>query len=245
MNNKPSLFKIEQYLTGELSPIEIHEFEALMEADSGLKEYVQTQRSIRYEGPIPVFQAQIQRTPAKESIFSVLGGKVGEWVSPLLHPQVAWAMGLCLLAGAVMVLFHPGHMQSPGVEYTAKGSGVPFQLRINGHQISPEQSGFARSGETMSFVYRSLAGMTVQVWYQDDGGEIKPYVAPPAGASWSSSSTWREADYKIILSSDWNRESVWILWSERNFTPQEARKVLEGGRSDAIQKVGYHLIRTP
>jgi hypothetical protein len=245
VNKKPSLFKIEQYLTGELSPVEIQEFEALMGVDPGLKEYVQAQRSIRYEGPVPVFQAKIQRTSAKESVFSILGGKIGEWVSPLLHPQVAWAMGLCLLAGSVMVLFRPDRLQSPSVEFTAKGSDIPFQLRVNGRQIQPEQTGFARAGETMSFAYRSLAGMNVQVWYQDDGGEIKPYVAQTAGASWSRSSAWREADYKIILSSDWNRESVWILWSERNFTPQESRKVLEGVRSDAIQKVGYHLVRTP
>jgi hypothetical protein len=61
VNKKPYLFKIEQYLTGELSPVEIHEFEVMMELNSGFKEYVQIQRSIRYEGPIPVLQAQIQR----------------------------------------------------------------------------------------------------------------------------------------------------------------------------------------
>ncbi len=215
-----------------------------MKMDSRLKDYVESQRTLQYEGLS--LQRHFPRMKT-ESVFSVWRAKLDDFFSPLFPPQVAWAMGLCLLAGAVLVLFRPERIEKPAMdEFTAKGSTVPFQMRVGNQDFQPEQSAFARAGDTMSFLYRSLAGAHVQIWYQDDGGEIKPYLAPSSGASsWLGVSAWHEADYKVVLFSDWNKESVWILWSDQDFTSRAARKVLEGEGVGAIQKVGFHLVRTP
>ena len=246
---KPSLFRVEQYLNGELNTAESRDFESLMASDPDLKSFVQSQSRIRYEGFIPAFQsAKIQAARfSQPSVFSEWRRKMGERFSPVFPPPVAWAMGLCLLAGAVLVLFRPERLEYPVQDFTAKGSSAPFHLRVGAKDFQPEQSGFVKAGDTMSFVYRSLTGAHVQIWYQDDGGEIKPYLAPTSGASsWAGTSTWRQADYKVVLFSDWNKESIWVLWSDQDFGNQEARKVLEGGRGgEAIQKVAFHLVRTP
>ena len=251
MNKKPSMFLIEQYLAGDLNPAEFREFEALMESDLSLKSYVQLQQGVRYEGPrlmMPVVPTLIMasRKP-KNTVFSSWWRRTGDLVSPLLPPQVAWAMGLCLLAGAVLVLFRPEHLETTTPEFRAKGSTIPFHMRVGGQDFQPEQSGFAKAGDTMTFVYRSLAGMHVQIWYQDDGGELKPYLAPSNSASsWPSSSTWHEADYKVVLFSDWKKESIWVLWSDKDFTAREAGKILAEGRGgSSIQRVGFQLVRTP
>lgn len=248
MNRKPSLFMVEQYLAGELKPAEFREFEELMASDPSLKGYVQLQQGIRYNGPRLAIQPQAVRSnPVKKPVFSSWWEKAGELLSPVLPPQVAWAMGLCLLAGAVLVLFRPDHLENAVPEFTAKGSSVPFHMRVGGQDFQPEQSGFARAGDTMTFVYRSLAGMRVQIWYQDDGGALKPYLAPSNSASsWPGSSAWHEADYKVVLFSDWKKESIWVLWSDHDFTAREASKVLSEGRGgSSIQKVGFQLVRTP
>ena len=248
MNKKPSLFMVEQYLLGELTPAEFCEFESLMASDPKLKSYVHLQQGIRYNGPSLAVQQQTVRTnPIRTPLFSSLLEKAGEIFSPLFPPQVAWAMGLCLLAGAVLVLFRPDHLENAGPEFTAKGSSAPFHMHVGGQDFQPEQSGFARAGDTMTFVYRSLAGMHVQIWYQDDGGALKPYLAPSNFASsWPVSSAWRESDYKVVLFSDWKKESIWVLWSDHDFTAREAGKVLSQGLGgSSIQKVGFQIVRTP
>ena len=247
MNRIPSLFMVEQYLAGELNPAEFQKFEELMTSDPSLKSYVQLQQGIRYNGPGLAIQPQAVRSnPVKKPVFSSWWEKAGELLSPLLPPQVAWAMGLCLLAGAVLVLFRPDHLENAVPEFTAKGSSVPFHMRVGGQDFQPEQSGFARAGDTMTFVYRSLAGMHVQIWYQDDGGALKPYLAPSNFASsWPGSSAWHEADYKVVLFSDWKKESIWVLWSEENFNVQDARSFLEGrSDGDSMHKAGFQLVRS-
>ena len=246
---KFSFFKVEQYLNGELNKAELRDFEIFLKSNLELDSYVKAQRAIRYEGSMPVFHTKPHRV--FESAFaqpslSAWWRKVNDAFAPAFPPQLGWAMGLCLLAGAALMLFKPERMANVNSEYTAKGLSVPFQLHVGGRDIQSGQTGFAKAGDTLAFAYRNLAGMHVQVWYQDDGGEIRPYVATSNGSSsWPRASAWREADDKVVLFSDWNKESIWVLWSEENFTLQDARKVLEGGPGgDSMHKTNFQLVRT-
>jgi hypothetical protein len=246
VKKRPSFFKIEQYLAGELNAAEVREFEIQLETDPGLKRYVQLQKGLRYDASTTIVQTQLR--PAMGGfVLSKAWKRIGERLSPVFPPQVAWAMGLCLLAGAVLVLFRPESLSvdSSESDFTAKGASVPFFLTVGGNDIQPDQSGTASAGDTMNFVYRSLAGLHVQIWYQDDGGALQSYLAPSnSSSSWKAASAWREANQKVVLSSDWNKESVWIVWSDHGFTSQEAKKALEGGRADGIQKTVFHFTRS-
>ena len=217
-----------------------------MKVDQELGNYVATQQNIRYEGPMPSFKPKrVWESAHSGSSAPAWWRKISDTLSPVFPPQVGWAMGLCLLAGAVLVFFKPERAVNPDSEYTAKGVSVPFQLHVGGNNIQPGQTGFAKAGDTLEFAYRNLAGVHVQVWYQDDGGEIRPYIASANGASsWPSASAWHEADDKVVLFSDWNRESVWVIWSEENFSLQDARKFLEGGAGDSMHKANFQLVRT-
>jgi hypothetical protein len=133
----------------------------------------------------------------------------------------------------------------PG-NYRIKGSGeAEFRILIRDTESDTGQLISARNGDTLGLSYRSARPVTAQVWYREEGGQALPMTGTAETIPLEPAMSWRQAGPRIVLEGDWNRQTVWVVWSAAPFTSEAARDALDGHAIPELRIASFRMVRQP
>ncbi|MDB5104838.1 MAG: hypothetical protein JWP91_2527 [Fibrobacteres bacterium] len=158
---------------------------------------------------------------------------MGEWFATLASPRARplYALAMTLVLGIGLLRFLPG-LGSTGPAHREKG-GEAFEvlLRIGSHDLEPGETGLAADSDTLSFSYRSPGPRHVQVWYQEDEADLHPFPGREGPSlAWPAATRWTQPPQKILLKGNWKKQSVWVVASEAELSPAEAKAAIQGAK---------------
>jgi hypothetical protein len=258
-NGKISHWEIERLLRGDLTEQEAESLRARISASPELSRYF---ASMRDEAPARTFgdlrekasRAGIPGRRAAAPARSVLGDP-GAWtgfVGRLFRgtgPRLAIGAAMLLLIGISIRTFLPVPVKPVPEAYAAKGEeGFEILLRIGGIELEPDVTGAVSGTDTIRVLYRSSRDRLVQLWYQEDDGAIAPFPGSGDRApAWAVTSKWSLAPKKILLSGEWERQSIFVVSSDRALSPSDVRAAIasEASRGASVQVAHFRLKRKP
>lgn len=243
-----SLRKIDSLLNGELGEEESGRLRQEIEASQAAKAYFDRQKDLRSALTWNGLRQAVERDES-----SGLRG----WFRRLVRfpqapirsgwPRPAFASGLlALLAlGAVWwTVREPGDKGAHG-RFTAKGA--PFaeaQLQVRGQGYPAGALIAAGPGDTLGFLYRSGDTAYVQVWYKEEGGELRSFAGKdPRGFVWPPATAWIAAPQRILLDGAWRHQEVWIVLSPQSLETERVRKALSGKAGNGVRILPFRLAR--
>jgi hypothetical protein len=133
----------------------------------------------------------------------------------------------------------------PG-NYSIKGSGeADFRITIRDTESDTGQLISARNGDTLGLNYRSARPVTAQIWYREEGRQALPMTGTAETIPLEAAMSWRPAGPRIVLEGDWNRQTVWVVWSAAPFTSEAAKGALDGSANPALRIASFRMVRQP
>lgn len=242
-----SLFCLEKHLLGELSPNQSAELENEVLNNPGLSAYIENLK--RRESPLDWIRVQRrldQRESLKESdsFLAVLARRLDALFPKPTHPKLAWAgiFGL-LFFFLVPALISPKRV----AELRSKGGGRPeIVLDVGGAKILPGDTGNVKSGDVMTFSYRSNKPIYIQTWYTEDGGTPSVFDGRKDNSLfWPASSAWANAPQRIVLEGKWKRQRIVVLASPNAIPMDRADRILSGSEKphEHVDVFTYELMQ--
>ena len=135
---------------------------------------------------------------------------------------------------------------APPGNYRIKGSGeAEFRMVIRDTESDTGQLISARNGDTLGLSYRSARPVTAQVWYREEGRQALPMTGTAETIPLKPAMSWRQAGPRIVLEGDWNRQTMWVVWSAAPFTSEAAKGALDGHAIPALQVASFRMVRQP
>ncbi|GEM_PF-4062369 len=242
-----SLLTVEKQLLGELSPKQSAALEKDIRSNPGLAAYVEDLK--RSESPLDWTQVRSrlgQREPLKtpDSFLAVLTSRLDSLFPKPTHPKLAWAG----IFGLLCVFLVPALISPKRVlEFRSKGSGRPeIVLEVSDAKMLPGESGNVKSGDVMTFTYRSVKPLYTQIWYTEDGGAPSLFDGRKDNSLfWPASSSWEKAPQRIVLEGNWKRQHIVVLASPTAISMDRADRILSGSEKshEPITVFTYELLQ--
>ncbi len=242
------LFKIDSLLNGELEEGEARALREQIEASPKAKAYFDHQKTLRSA----LTWADLRRAVEADKRSGLRG-----WFRYLTRfPQgpirsrwrrPTFASGIFALLALAMVWWNVRDPfgTSTGSRFTAKGG--PFaeaQLQVRGQAYPAGSLVSAGPGDTLDFMYRSGDTAYAQVWYKEEGGELRSFTGKdPRGFVLPPATAWTPAPQRILLDGAWRRQEVWIVLSPGSLAPEGVRQAISGRAGNGVKVLPFRLTR--
>lgn len=244
-----SLRKIDALLSGELGEEESSRLREEINASPQAKAYVDRQKTLRstltWNGIRQAVEAD-KRSGLKGWFRGFSPFPIGSIRSR--GPGLAFAsVALALLTlGTAWWKMHDAGGTLAGQRFTAKGIRfAEAQLQVGGQGYPAGSLIAAGPGDTLGVTYRSGDTVYVQVWYQEENGDLRAFPGKdPRGFALPPVTAWTPAPQRILLEGEWRRQEVWIVLSPGTLKTERVREAIRSGRSaPGITVLAYRLAR--
>jgi hypothetical protein len=223
-----SFLRMEKHRMGELSADESAEVAAEISGGADAALY----QSSMDENKSSLTWAQLRRRINEEENPGRMSGllaRLDAWLPRPSRAVMAWGGALCLLLLVLPVALMTRTSETGGLR--AKGSGrAEVLLSVGDREAASGQTLHSKSGDVLTFSYRSIQPVFAQIWYVEDGSAPAPFAGKEDEAlSWPASSSWRKAPQRIMLDGNWKSERVIIVTSTQRLQAEDARRLASGG----------------
>lgn len=243
-----SMFQLGRMLQNELGPEARADLEARIAARDPGGAYLQSLADQAPERGWDSLRARIEAESARSPWARFLAWLRGAGAALVPRwPRYAFAFAVvCLCAVLGTYTFRARNPSVMGAVAMKGGSEAEFRLAVNGSACVACDHAPARSGDTLTILYRAADRIFVQTWYRDDAGPYLPYGGAGGDAKpWDGTLRWTEGPGRIVLSGGWKDEDVFIVSGREPFTAAEARSLLESGNGRAGLHAHVFRLRAP
>jgi len=244
-----SLRKIDSLLNGELEEEESRRLREQISASPKTKAYFDRQMNLRsdltWSKLSRAVEADGQSGPQGwiRRLSRLALGPVGPgWRRPAL---ASGAFALLALGTVWWQARDPGE-RADRARFSAKGSRfAEAQLQVRGQGYPAGALIDAGPGDTLSILYRSADTVYAQVWYREEGGELRSFDGKaPRGFALPPVTAWTQAPQRVLLEGTWRRQEVWIALSHGNSEIEQVKKAIRSGQDgNGIQVLVFRFAR--
>ncbi len=250
MNSGFSLFQIERFLLGELSPAEQGEITRAAEGNPKLAAYIQRARVWTEESK----QLKLPPSPVarKRGDWEWLAGmknRLQGWVSAWERP--AWAMpglamaSVILVIGVFSITTFQGNPNNSVKTLSPKG-GLGADMSIEHKTVSfTAGSDIAVSpGDTLRISYRSSDSLFFQLWNKDSHGEFSR-LHQAEGESLPASAKWKHSGKSLVLDQGESPRQLVLIWAgSKSELFDLGKRLSDGGKIPEDKRAVFHIHST-
>lgn len=218
-SGRNNLFELDLLMLGQLDPEAAERVRRSAASDASIGEYLARSRNLRSRLTLAEMGlAKSAPSPRNRSL---------TWFRP---SKAAWAMAAAVMAMGIGV-WTIRTPPPPAAEYHVKGVGPGFRLLLGSGRIDAGGLSEAENGDTLRLAYRSPFPLFVQIWIQENGADPKRLGGSAPGKAWEAKTAWTNGPASLILEGKWTRQTVWVVWSARDFMPEQAGQAISAGAS--------------
>lgn len=251
-----SLFQIERFLLGELSPAEYAEITRAAESNPKLAAYIQRAQAWTEQAKSLPFPSLLQTQ--KNANRQANGEWLTGWKARLQNGLRTWgkpawgmpglAMASVILLLGVLTLTRPAWQpKSPqgNVHLSPKGGlAADMSLEYQGKSHISGADLTVRGGDTLRIFYHSSDSLYFQLWNQDGRGDYHPLHAG-VGEGVSASPKWKHSGKSLVMESGEDLRQLRMIWAGSKLELAALQARLKAGKKMPEENSATFHIHSP